>query len=348
MEHQALASAELQLSCDSDNQHLQFTLPPPSLCPAREAFMLQKTNATSLSRRGVFALCLLVLIPTLGFGQASCLQLLLNRMAPSGCGHGALPPPHNNVPYVLAEMPGEIPSFRWDPQFGQWRQGRALGYARGMHSSPVTCNVWLFTQAIDASFGHPVDHCSPAYLAKVYRILAHERLHWDCPEHESGNSVPGSSPPSGQGPLPDCNDINYAIHAGAAICDEIARVNACCSGESNGLPGSSEGYSDPADPISLCDGLKDGNGDSVPGLERGNLAEYCAALESELDILQDRWNTASNADTAYSCACEEPPWSGGGDCPGFPAPPGGCEGGAAGAYPGNEVIPECDQGCTDC
>ncbi len=222
--------------------------------------------------------------------------------------------------------------------------------------------------------------CTPGFLAKAFKILAHEILHFCCPPHSGtpGADIWGEDKPEQPGSPPDCNDLNYAMHTADAICDEIARVAACCANEGDGSPGSggSEGGGGGAggtggtggttgggttqeeefeeaeeEEEEECEGLTDDEGNPIEGLERENLKEYCEGLADEHQGMQDKYNTPENAATAFDCACGQPPWTPGAGyscCPGFPAPAGGCQGSAAETYPNNEVIPECSADCSDC
>lgn len=187
------------------------------------------------------------------------------------------------------------------------------GEAAGSAQNPI---IAIWPHALKIELG---DFCSPAGLAAMFPTLAHELLHFVCPPHEGAVGDP-----------PDCNDINYAFHAAAALCEELGRVVACLTNPQ-------------------CIGLKDEEGNVFDGVPKADLKEYCKELKKAHAEMQANWNTADVAATAYNCNCGPTNWvpgTGYPNCPVMGPPPGGCAS-VADAYPENKVIPDCAATCPE-
>ncbi len=286
-----------------------------------------------------------------------CLSQLANRINPSWPG---------SFHVVTSAM--SYKTWMWDLTSHCWYLGTYQAVSPGALPGHTDSKVILFIYEMGGSSS---TICTPAFLAKAYKVLYHELLHFCCPAHAGQGSGGGdftgtNPPPSEDGSPPDCNDLNYRMQTAKGLCDEIARAAACCKGSSNGEPGGGlgggqGGYTPPAEPGPFgdpgsedCEGLKDEDGLVIPGLEAENLGEYCAALQAEHDAMQDETNNATIAEIAFDCACGAPPWTpgtspGGNDCcPDFIPPANGCKGTAAETYPNSQVIPDCSTNCNGC
>ncbi len=254
----------------------------------------------------------------------ACLDQLLNDIAGNiGAGPG----------YMINLQAGTIQ--RWMYKDGKWVIGTYKGAAVGANPQNPGPNVNLWPEGFGGQYGGGANLCTPEFLGAIFPTLAHEMLHFLCPPHSDKGVGAGplfdlTKPPAASPTPPDCNDINYAVNSAMQVCDEIGAVGECCADEE-------------------CEGLTDDNGDPIPGLERGNLKDYCKSLSDSYDKMQDRWNTEENANTAFGCNCPDPwdPGPGYANCPTMGSPPGGCDGTAQDAYPDNKVIPDCMNSCPE-
>lgn len=304
-------------------------------------------------RRSVLLVALLFSFCRGVFGQAGtaapthCVEALLDQAADElGLTPG----------WSVIALSGERNAWLW--LNGKWTLATYKGVALGAHKQPQTKEVVIWPNALKAQKGQTFglgQLCDPSLLGSVYPTLVHELMHFLCPEHDASlglvspwdpaQPVPPAIP--SPAPAPDCNNMNYAMNAAIEVCELLGDVAACLE-----LPA----CPDPDDPDpTCCDGIRDGNGDIIPGLERATLPEFCKSLSAAYEQMQERWNTPENAQIAFGCICTAPPWNAGQgypNCPPMPKPDpspgavdGGCKGTPEETYPNGVIIPNCPHSC---